>query len=162
MTLKPGKGYSVQQTKNSNYLNAWTKIGSPVPETIEDQHLQPMIVNMKNSTTSTKLTQKEVTSSHKTLGTYKCIVGKEKDQFEFLLKKSQSMVQKVSRAQFSEHQAWLAYSCSYIRSRVYSLTAVSLNEKQLTTIQQNATSRFTQLCGFEKPFPKAVVHGPVA
>jgi hypothetical protein len=45
---------------------------------------------------------------------------------------------------------------------VYSLTAVSLNKKQLSTIQKHATSRFTQLCGFEKTFPKAVVHGPVA
>jgi hypothetical protein len=45
---------------------------------------------------------------------------------------------------------------------VYSLTAVSLNEKQLTIIQMQATSKFTQLCGFESTFPKAVVHGPVA
>jgi hypothetical protein len=76
--------------------------------------------------------------------------------------KSITIVKKVSKAQFTEHQAWLAYSCCYIPSMVYSLTAVSLNEKQLTIIQKQTTSKFTQLCGFKITFPKAVVHGPVA
>jgi hypothetical protein len=139
----------------------WDKHGSPVPQSIAEQHLPPMIVKMTNDNTSTEVKQKEVTHSHKTLGTYKCIVGKEKDQFEILLNKSTSIVKKISRAQLSKHQAWLAYSCCYIPSMVYSLTAVSLDEKQLTIIQKQAISKFTQLCGFEITFLKAVVHGPL-
>jgi hypothetical protein len=45
---------------------------------------------------------------------------------------------------------------------VYSLTAVNLNEKQLTTIQRKATSNYTQAAGFETTFPKAIVHGPIS
>jgi hypothetical protein len=78
------------------------------------------------------------------------------------MNESLSIVKKVSRAQFTQHQARLAHSCCYIPSMVYSLTAVSLNEKQLKTIQKQATSKFTQLCGFEITFPEAVVHGPVS
>jgi hypothetical protein len=73
-----------------------------------------MIVKMTNNTTSTKLTQKEVTSSHKTLGTYKCIVGKEKDQFEYLMKKSQSIVQKSPEHSFrSIMRGWLIVVAIY-------------------------------------------------
>jgi hypothetical protein len=44
----------------------------------------------------------------------------------------------------------------------YIVYPVSLNKTQLTNIQRQATSKFTQLCGFEITFPKAVVHGPIA
>jgi hypothetical protein len=43
---------------------------------------------------------------------------------------------------------------------VYSLTAVSMEEKQLTSIQKRATTQFTRMCGYEMTFPKAAVHGP--
>jgi hypothetical protein len=49
----------------------WSKIGTPLPETVEEQHLEPMIIKMTNLTISSKLIQKEVTTSHKTLGTNK-------------------------------------------------------------------------------------------
>jgi hypothetical protein len=139
----------------------WDKNGNPLPQTIAEQHLPALVVKMTNANTCTELKQKEVTTSHKTLGTFKCIVGKEMDQFEYLMDKSDKIVKKVERFQLTQHQAWLAYTCCLIPSMVYSLTAVSLSEKQLTTIQRKATSKFTQLCGFEITFPKAVVHGPI-
>jgi hypothetical protein len=68
----------------------------------------------------------------------------------------------VSRDQLNHRQAWLAYSYYFIPSMTYCLAAVSMTEKQLLTIQNKATTKFTQLCGYEMTFPKAVVHGPVA
>jgi hypothetical protein len=75
--------------------------------------------------------------------------------------KSDKIVKKVERSQWTQHQAWLVYCCCFVPSMVYSLTAVSLSEKQLATIQRKLTSKFAQLCGFEITFPKAVVHGPI-
>jgi hypothetical protein len=69
---------------------------------------------------------------------------------------------KVSKAQLTTTQAWLAYKCCYVPAMMYSLTAVNLSEKQLTNLQRKATSKFTQVCGYEITFPKAVVHGPTS
>jgi hypothetical protein len=55
-----------------------------------------------------------------------------------------------------------AHTYYYIPAMTYSLAAVSMTEKQLYKIQQHATTQFSRMCGFEKGFPKAVVHGPVA
>jgi hypothetical protein len=71
-----------------------------------------MVIKMTNENSSTELVQKEVYDSHKTLGTYKCIVGKEQEQFDTLMQKSTTVANKISRAQLSRHQAWLAYSCA--------------------------------------------------
>jgi hypothetical protein len=45
---------------------------------------------------------------------------------------------------------------------VYSLNAVNLIEKQSTTIQRKATLNYTQAAGFERTFPKLVVHGSIS
>jgi hypothetical protein len=107
------------------------------------------------------LKQKEVNESHKTLGCYKCIVGKENDQFHQLLFKSNKIAEKIQKGQLNHRQSRIAYGSCYIPSMVYSLTAVSMDESQLIKIQQKATSQFTRMCGFEMTFPKAVVYGPV-
>jgi hypothetical protein len=111
--------------------------------------------------TTTELVQKHVTQSHKTLGTYKCIVGAETEQFNKLLEKSTKICNLASEGQFNRQQAWLAYRCCYIPSMIYCLSAVSLNEKQLNNIQTKATAQFTRGCGFELTYPKALVHGPI-
>jgi hypothetical protein len=140
----------------------WDKFGIPKAETKNEQKLAPIILKMTTTRESKEIQQKEVFESHKTLGTFKCLVGKEQTQYEKLLSKSNSMAELVNVAQFTHHQAWLAYSCCYIPTMVYSLTAVNLNEKQLTEIQRKATTYYTRATGFERTFPKAVVHGPVS
>jgi hypothetical protein len=100
--------------------------------------------------------------SHKTLGTFKCISGKEDEHYKYLLDTSDKIAELAKINQFTKQQAWLGYNCCYIPAMTYSLPTVSMTEKQLTYIQQKATTRFTQLCGYESTFPKAIVHAPIA
>jgi hypothetical protein len=138
----------------------WDKYGSPIAQEISEQKLEKLKLTLSNSGTITELEQKQVYQSHKTLGTYKCVVGKESEQFNYLMKKSNDICDLASKGQFNRRQSWLAYKSCYIPSMTYSLTAVSMNEKQLAIIQKKATTQFSRNCGFEMSFPKAVVHGP--
>jgi hypothetical protein len=52
------------------------------------------------------LEQKEVNESHKALGTYKCAVGKEIDQFNILLEKSNAIAKSVKLGQLNSRQPW--------------------------------------------------------
>jgi hypothetical protein len=114
----------------------WDSNGNPIPETISEQNLELLEVKMTNSNTNKEFDQKEVLASHKTLGTYKCFVDKETEQFDVLIEKSEKITNLVKSGQQNKRQSWLAYSCYYIPKMVYSLTAVSMNDKQLTIIQK--------------------------
>jgi hypothetical protein len=46
----------------------WTKHGNPIPQTIEEQNIPPLKLQLSSTNSSTILTQQEVYSSHKTLG----------------------------------------------------------------------------------------------
>jgi hypothetical protein len=109
-----------------------------------------------------ELVQREVTTSHKTLGTHKCIVGKESANFQHLEEKSNKIALLTIRSQMNRRQSAIAYQSCYIPAMTYSLLAVSLNEQDLTKIQQRATTVFTRKYGFAGTFPKAVVHGLIA
>lgn len=108
------------------------------------------------------ITQKEVTEAHKTLGTMKTIIGNEESHKAFLMKKSNAFATKVLHANMPRCQAKLAYNTIYIPAMLYSLPATNLSEKDLDEIQSRATGRFLSATGFEKGFPRAVVHGPKA
>jgi hypothetical protein len=101
----------------------------------------------------------EVFSSHKTLGAYKCILGKEIEHYQYLLKKSDTMAELVEKSQFTKQQSWLGYNSCYIPAMTYSLSAVS-DQKHLDKIQCKSTTQFTRACGFEVTFPKTIVHAP--
>jgi hypothetical protein len=75
------------------------------------------------------LDQTEVYESHKTLGAHKCIYGKEVDQYNILLEKSNKLIILAEKGQINRRQAWMAYSCLYIPSMVFCLTAVSMEEQ---------------------------------
>jgi hypothetical protein len=137
-------------------------MGNPIPQTISEQGLEPLKIQMPNEKNPTVITQKETHQSHKTLGTYKCVFGKELEQFNQLLHKSNKIAKQISQGQLNNRQAKLAYSCCYIPSMVYSLAAVSLSSKQLDQIQQKATTQLTRASGYDKSFPKSGVHGPTA
>jgi hypothetical protein len=139
----------------------WDKWGNPTPQSIQEQALNKLTLKLTTKNLSQDLEQKEVWEPHKTLGCQKCIVGKEEEQFQKLLNKSNTIAASIEKAQLNKRQARLAYSCNYIPSMVYCLTAVSLTEKQLGEIQQKATTQLTRVSGFEMTTPKAVVHGPI-
>jgi hypothetical protein len=161
--LLSATGGELQLSKCFYYLLSWKwdKHGNPSPQNKMEQQITPLTLQMTTNKTSEELTQIECHESHKTLGTHKCIIGEEVTQYEVLLDKSNKFADKVRQAQFTTEQATIAYNCCYIPSMVYSLTAVNLNKKQLTTIQRKATSSYTQAAGYEITFPKAVVHGPL-
>jgi hypothetical protein len=157
-------GGELQLSKCFYYILSWKwdKNGTPSPQNKIEQQITPLTLKMTTNKTSEDLNQKECHESHKTLGTHKCILGKESTQYQVLLEKSNTFAERVGKAQFTHEQAGMAYSSCYIPSMVYSLTAVNLTEQQLTTIQRRATSYCTQAAGFEITFPKAVVHGPIS
>jgi hypothetical protein len=91
------------------------------------------------------LQQKEIHTSHKTLGTYKTIIGLEDDHVCYLEEKSNTFAKKTENSQFNSRQAVLAYNCNSIPSIMYSLTAVSLNKKQIQNIQKKPRQRFKEM-----------------
>jgi hypothetical protein len=162
--LLSATGGELQLSKCFYYVLSWKwdQNGNPSPQNKLEQQITPLTLKMTTNNTSEELQQKECHESHKTLGTHKLILGKEYTQYQVLLEKSNTFAERISKAQLNHEQACTAYSSCYITSMVYSLTAVNLNEQQLTIIQRRATSYCTQAAGFEITFPKAVVHGPIS
>jgi hypothetical protein len=130
--------------------------------TIKEHNLDDLKIKLSSTNEITKLKQKEVSSSHKTLGTYKCIVGVQDKQYLQLQGKSDKISGLMTQSQLNRQQSWVDYNYYYLPTMTYSLTAVSMNESQLTNIQQRATTQFIRKCGYKMTFPKAIVHGPKA
>jgi hypothetical protein len=79
----------------------WDNCGNPIPQTIEEQKLEKLQITLSQTKVSTQLVQKEVFTAHKTLGTRKCIVGKEKEHYEFLEDKSNKLAALTIRSQMN-------------------------------------------------------------
>jgi hypothetical protein len=97
-------GGELELSKCFYYLISWKwdKHGNPIPQTISEQNIPQIQIKLANNVLPTKLTQMEVFSSHKTLGTHKCITGKELDHFEYLLEKSNNIASLVEKSQFNK------------------------------------------------------------
>jgi hypothetical protein len=145
------------------YLLTWTwdSKGNPVPANINSQKLLTNSEGIYLNGSKEILRQKEVQDSHKTLGTYKCLVGKEQDHVGFLTEKSNRMASQLDNCQLNRRQALRAYTSCYIPALLYSLTAVSLSRTKIDNIQQKATTAFLRKCGFDMHFPRAVVYGSI-
>jgi Reverse transcriptase (RNA-dependent DNA polymerase) len=157
-------GGKLEASKCFYYLLSWKfdDNGFPVPESIEEQTLKDNHGNILSipDGNSTILKQVETTTSHKTLGAMKCIFGPETAQIKHLQDKSNKFIKKAIGSQINRRMAKRAFSMCYIPSMLYSLVATCLKDKQINDIQQNATTTFIRLMGFEKCFPRAVVYGP--
>jgi hypothetical protein len=131
-------GGELELSKCFYYLLSWkwTRDGNPIPQSILEQNIEQIKIQLTTTKEVIKLEQKEVHESHKTLGTYKCICGKENTQFQILMEKSSKLIEKAVKGQFKRKQAWLAYKCFYIPSMVYCLSAVNMEERQLIMIQK--------------------------
>jgi hypothetical protein len=111
------------------YILSWKrdKNGTATPERKEEQQIEQLELKLTTKIEPVKITQREVNESHKTLGTHKCIMGDETEQYKVLLEKSNGILTLAENSQFKRQQAWMGYSCFYIPSMVYSLVAVSMN-----------------------------------
>jgi hypothetical protein len=164
--LLASSGGLLELPKCFYYILNWKfdKNGIPAATTIAEQrlHTTQLTLPVDSSQAEIVINQKEVTEAHKTLGTMKTIVGDESSHKSFLLAKSDLFATKVLHARMNRRQAKLAYRTIYIPAMLYSLPATNLSEIDLNAIQSKATSRFLSASGYEKGFPRAVVHGPTA
>jgi hypothetical protein len=131
-------GGKLELTKCFFYLLSWiwdTK-GNPIADTLIKQKAKRNDNGLKLGCTNEPLRQISVETSHKTLGTKKCLVGEEIDHFLFLLDKSNNMAYITKCSNLNRQQARLAYGSCYISALLYSLSAVSLTIDQINKIQQ--------------------------
>jgi hypothetical protein len=106
------------------------------------------------------LKQIEVTKSHKTLGTYKCLCGHEDEHLSILKEKNKEFVRKAWTGQFTRRIARRAFNSNYISSMLYSLVTTTIEEKDIDEVQQKATTTFIRLQGYDMSYPRAVIYGP--
>jgi hypothetical protein len=164
--LLDSSGGKLELTKCFYYLLSWKwdQKGNPIAQTSTDQLANSMETRIslnKESENPIFLEQKEVNSCHKTLGTYKCLVGSEDDHYKFLKEKSDNLAKLTSSSQFNRRQAQRALNSCYVPALTYSLTAVNLNAVQIDKIQQPATTVYLRKCGYEMNFPRKLVYSPV-
>jgi hypothetical protein len=144
-----------------NYLLSWTwdSKGNPIPETLQMQQEKLQSDGLCLGNAKIKIKQLPVTTSHKTLGTLKCLVGREEDHDKYLKDKSDNLGNKIYTCQLNRRQSRMAYNSCYVPALLYSLTAVNLTKNQTDCIQQHALTNFIRKCGFDKHFPRSVVYG---
>jgi hypothetical protein len=140
----------------------WDAEGNPIPETILEQKekYNTTINLLDNKGNILELKQLEVTESHKTLGTVKCIFGPEADHVKLLTEKSNKFICQLNNAQLNRRMARKAFSMCYVPTMLYSLAATNLLEEEIDKIQQAATTAFIRIQGYEKGFPRALIYGP--
>jgi hypothetical protein len=161
--LLGASGGKIEISKSFYYILswAWDQYGNPRPQTNNEQNLESSNIPLIDDNGETQnLQQREVSESHKTLGTFKSIDGNEKDHIKFLKNRSDELAALATTGQFNRRQGALAFSTSYIPAIMYSLSAMRLSEKILYDVQKKALAKFLQLIGFEERFPHAVVFAP--
>jgi hypothetical protein len=119
VTAHGGQEGTLELTKCFYYLlsGKWDSKGNPIPESTADQigeKNQVTISLNKESEQPVYLEKREVTCSHKTLGTLKCIVGIEDDHIKYFQKKSNNFAQMTISSQFNRRQSRRAFNSCYI------------------------------------------------
>jgi hypothetical protein len=158
--LLDASGGKLEMNKCFYYLLTWKwdKRGNAVPQTILEQKGEESPICL--DTTGTILQQKEIGESYKTLGANKVMFGEEKDHFKTMMKKSEQFCYQIESSKLNKRQERRAFSSCYIPTMMYSLPTTNLTKEQLFKILAQALPKFLQLCGYERNFPRAVVHGP--
>jgi hypothetical protein len=142
----------------------WNKNGDPEPELITKQSTNNTTEDIsltENNANTVQLHQKEIYTSHKTLGTMKNMTGDESAHIKFMTEKSNKFEVATKHSQFNRRQSRMAYNSCYIPALLYSLTVVSITEKQTNEIQQKTQTKILKKCGYEMHFPIDIVYGPI-
>jgi hypothetical protein len=161
--LLHASGGQLELSKCFYYMLAWKFFteGDPIPLTIDELELPQITIQNPSTGETIEIVQKEVDESHKTLGVYKTIIGKEKNHMSYLQETNDAYAMKAATARLSRRQARVAYSSMlYMPAMLYSLTAMGYSDQALTTLQCKAVDKFLPAMGFERSFPRAVVYGP--
>jgi Reverse transcriptase (RNA-dependent DNA polymerase) len=161
--LLEASGGKLEMEKCFYYLISWkfNKNGSPCPQISTEQFEETITMTLEKHKPNPQILQKrEVDVSHKTLGTFKSMTGNEDAQIKYLTDKCLQHTRRAKFGQLSRTQARTAYYSTFIPSMMYSTPATCLDEYQLNTIQQPATTQFLRIQGYDMHFPRAVVYGP--
>jgi hypothetical protein len=92
----------------------WDNQGNATPEDRILRQEKLLACNIKIGNVTNLLKQKEVFDAHKTLGTYKCLVGNELEHILSLKEKSDDMGIKSFRSQLDGRQSKTSYKSCYI------------------------------------------------
>jgi Reverse transcriptase (RNA-dependent DNA polymerase) len=162
--LLQATGGKLELNKCFFYLLTWKcdVNGKATPQTIQEQIQQdntPITIKDIDGT-FVNLKQIEVNKSHKTLGVYKCIHGEEIDHLRVLAGKNKEFIRKAWNGQINRRMARRAFNSHYVPSILYSLAATNIMEDDINNIQQNATTTFIRIQGYDMTFPRAVIYGP--
>jgi hypothetical protein len=158
-----GTGGKLELTKCFDYLLSWgwDSNGSPYPIPMNQQPIELSTINIRQENKPPEyIKQRDVSESHKTLGAFKTICGKEADHLKYLHEKSNNIIARLRSGQLNRRQAKMAYNVNYIPAILYSLSAMCLTEAQLSKIQQSSLGKFLQIMGFEEKFPRTAVFAP--
>ena len=164
--LLTASGGKLELPKCFYYILSWrfTSDGDPVAMTTEQQaevsNTVVSIIESDKSSNESQIKQKEPTSSHKTLGVFKTMVGDESTHFTYLLDKSNKLAMIAASARMSRKHAQMAYSMLYMPALTYSLAACSFSEGQMNKIQKKSLNSFLPAMGICRTSSRAVVHGP--
>jgi hypothetical protein len=154
-------GGALEPRKCFYYIIYWHWVGGLQELMKIDQMLEyPTITLMGQSHSSVPISQKEVTTAHKTLGIYMTPSGSELAQAQYLSDKADSFASKVLQSRLSKAEVLMAYQAFWLPSITYSLGITTLSGHQLLQIQSLSTAHFLQKLGFNKHVPRAVAYGP--
>ena len=81
-------------------------------------------------------------------------------QVEFLRREANKVATLIASSHLTKSEAMLAYHTHWIPSVGYSLGTMTMEPRDLRSIQSQATASFLQKLGFNKHFPRAAVFGP--
>jgi hypothetical protein len=160
--LLQASGGKLELSKCFYYLLAWkfNVEGDPIPLNITELPNNPIQIHDKMTNKVVSIEQKDVRDAHRTLGVYKLVLGNEVCHYDYLLEKSNRYAHTTATAHLSQRQARIAYSSMYMPAMLYSLTAMTYSNAELTKLQCKAVDKFLPAMGFERGFPWAVVYGP--
>ncbi len=104
--------------------------------------------------------QQDISDVHKMLGVWMTPTGSEAAQTEYLCQVANQILSLVATSHFSQFKAFMAYMACWSPAVGYALSASTLSEKDLETVQTRSLSIILPKLGFNRHFPQAVIFGP--
>lgn len=84
--------------------------------------------------------------------------GNELAEINYLKEKAYVYTKQLKHSQLSKLQARLAYNSIFITSLRYGLPSCSLTKSEIDEIQKPSVEQFIRLMGYERSFPRDLVH----
>ena len=153
-------GGALEASKCSYYILQWKWIKG-LPHLIPKAEFPPRCsIELTSGTTTQAVMQRDFNEPHKTLGVWMTPNGDDWAQVEFLRREANKVATLIASSHLTKSEAMLAYHTHWIPSVGYSLGTMTMEPRDLRSIQSQATASFLQKLGFNKHFPRAAVFGP--